>query len=133
MKEMKKVYLAISYSNRKLFDEELICLKSLFKENDIELLVFVDKYNFLQSEEKLMMKTAFEEIESCDLLIAELSTKSIGVGIEIGYAYSKNIPICYIRRNGSEYSTTAAGGASFIIEYDGIEMLKREIGLLINK
>ncbi|RLD40229.1 MAG: hypothetical protein DRI86_15630 [Bacteroidetes bacterium] len=131
--KIKKVYLAISYSNRKLFDEELICLKSLFKENDIELLVFVDKYNFLQSEEKLMMKTAFKEIESCDLLIAELSTKSIGVGIEIGYAYSKNIPICYIRRNGSEYSTTAAGGASFIIEYDGIEMLKREIGLLINK
>jgi len=133
MNEIKKVYLAISYSDRKLFDEEISALKSLFAERGIELLVFVDKYNFHYDQEKEMMKTAFQEIDSCDLLIAELSTKSIGVGIEIGYAHSKNIPICYIRKNGSEYSTTAAGCASDIIEYDGIDILKREMSLLTNK
>ena len=131
--KVKKVYLAISYSNRKLFNEELNTLKSLFAERGIELLVFVDKYNFQQSEEKDMMMTAFREIDGCDLLIAELTTKSIGVGVEIGYAYSKNIPICYIRKKGSEYSTTAAGCASYIIEYDGLDMLETEIGLCINR
>jgi len=131
--KVKKVYLAISYSKRELFNKEVNALKSLFNSYGIELLVFVDKYNFQQSEEKVMMNAAFGEIDSCDLLIAELTIKSIGVGIEMGYAYSKEIPICYIRRTGSEYSTTAAGCASSIIEYDGIDMLVREINLLMNK
>jgi nucleoside 2-deoxyribosyltransferase len=131
--KVKKVYLAISYSKRELFNKEVNALKSLFNSYGIELLVFVDKYNFQQSEEKVMMNAAFGEIDSCDLLIAELTIKSIGVGIEMGYAYSKEIPICYIRRTGSEYSTTAAGCASSIIEYDGIDMLVREIKLLMNK
>lgn len=89
---MKKGYLAISYSKRKLFDMEIECLKNLFKKNNMELLVFVDKYNFKSNQEKEMMKTAFNEIDNSDFLIAELTTKSIGVGIEIGYAFAKNIP-----------------------------------------
>ncbi len=130
--KVKKVYLAISYSNRKLFDEELCTLKLLFEERGIELLVFVDKYNFQQSEEKDMMMTAFSEIDSCDFLIAELTTKSIGVGIEIGYAYSKNIPICYIRRKGSEYSTTAAGCSSLIVEYENADKLIVDVSKFID-
>ena len=47
---MKKAYLAISYSNRKLFDNEVKNLVELFKKKNIELLVFVDKYNFKENE-----------------------------------------------------------------------------------
>ncbi len=83
---MKKAYFAISYSNRYLFDKEVENLQKLFKKNDIELLVFVDKYNFIADQEKEMMKTAFQEIDNSDFLIAELTTKSIGVGIEIRVA-----------------------------------------------
>ncbi len=114
---MNKVYLAISYSNRKQFDKEIDSLKKLFDKNNIELLVFVDKYNFKSNQEKEMMKTAFEEIDSCDLLIAELTTKSIGVGIEIGYAFAKEKPVLYLRKKGSEYSTTASGCSTHVIEY----------------
>lgn len=114
---MKKAYLAISYSKRKLFDNEVEAIKRLFKENNIELLVFVDKYNFRADQEKEMMKTAFNEIDNSDLLIAELTTKSIGVGIEIGYAFAKAIPIIYLRKKDAEYSTTASGSASYVLEY----------------
>lgn len=86
---MKKGYLAISYSNRKLFDNEIEGLKKLFKKNGVELLVFVDKYNFEKNQEKEMMVTAFKEIDNSDFLIAELTTKSFGVGIEIGYDFAK--------------------------------------------
>ena len=115
---MKKGYLAISYSNRELFDNEVECLKKLFYKNDIELFVFVDKYNFRSNQEKEMMVTAFNEIDDTDFLIAELTTKSIGVGIEIGYAFAKKIPIIYLRKKNAEYSTTAAGSSNYVLEYE---------------
>lgn len=115
---MKKAYLAISYSKRKQFNEEVNELQKLFTKNKIELLVFVDQYNFKPNQEKEMMTTAFEEIEASDFLIAELTYKSIGVGIEIGYARAKGIPVVYLYRIHSEYSTTASGSADFVVEYD---------------
>ena len=115
---MKKAYLAISYSNRKLFYKEVQSLIELCEMNDIELLSFVDKYNFKENEEKEMMETAFLEIDKSDFLIAELTTKSIGVGIEIGYACAKGKPIIYIRKKDSEYSTTASGSSTYNIEYE---------------
>ncbi|WP_420553078.1 nucleoside 2-deoxyribosyltransferase [Tenacibaculum aiptasiae] len=125
---MKKGYLAISYSNRKLFDKEVKNLIELCFINNIELLSFVDKYNFKENEEKEMMKTAFNEIDKSDFLIAELTTKSIGVGIEIGYAKAKEKPIIYLRKKGSEYSTTASGSSTHNIEYENennlIEQMK---------
>ncbi len=116
---MKKAYLAISYSNRKQFDNEIESLQKLFYKKNIELFVFVDKYNFRPNQ---------EEIDKCDFIIAELTTKSIGVGIEIGYAFAKNKTIFYLRKKDSEYSTTASGCSNFVIEYENefnlIEMME---------
>jgi nucleoside 2-deoxyribosyltransferase len=130
---MKKAYLAISYSSRKLFDKEVKSLIELCKTNDIELLSFVDKYNFKKNEEKEMMETAFVEIDKSDFLIAELTTKSIGVGIEIGYANAKGKPIIYLRKKGSEYSTTASGSSTYNIEYDNEIDLKELIKTLLKR
>ena len=73
---MKKCYLAISYSNRSQFDNEIESLKKLFKENNMELLVFVDKYNFKTNQEKEMMKTAFDEIDNSDFYEGSFSARS---------------------------------------------------------
>jgi len=129
---MKKAYLAISYSNRKLFDKEIETLIDACSKNNIKLLVFVDKYNFKRNEEKEMMETAFREIDKADFLIAELTTKSIGVGIEIGYAYAKGKPILYLRKKDSEYSTTASGSSSHIIEYNSILDLRESFQKALN-
>lgn len=129
-----KAYFAISYSNRKQFDKEVESLRNLFHKNNIELLVFVDKYDFRTDQEKEMMKVAFEEIDSSDFLIAELTTKSIGVGIEIGYAFAKEKPIIYLRKKGSEYSTTASGCSISVINYENeIDLVKRMGKLLKTK
>lgn len=129
-----KAYFAISYSNRKQFDKEVESLQNLFHKNNIELLVFVDKYDFRTDQEKEMMKVAFEEIDSSDFLIAELTTKSIGVGIEIGYAFAKEKPIIYLRKKGSEYSTTASGCSISVINYENeIDLVKRMGKLLKTK
>jgi nucleoside 2-deoxyribosyltransferase len=131
---MRKAYFAISYSNRKQFNKEVESLINLFQTKNIELLVFVDKYFFEANQENEMMKAAFKEIDSSDFLIAELTTKSIGVGIEIGYATAKNKPIFYIRKKDSEYSTTASGCSKYIIEYENefdlVEILEKQLILL---
>lgn len=130
---MKKAYFAISYSKRHLFDKEIESLHNLFYKMNIELLVFVDKYNFRPNQEREMMKVAFEEIDNSDFLIAELTTKSIGVGIEIGYAYAKGKPVFYLRKKGVEYSTTASGCSDYIIEYENcldlVEIMRKNSAL----
>ena len=123
----KKAYFAISYANRKLFDKEVQGLLGLFNKNNIELLVFVDRYHFKENQEKEMMTTAFAAIDNADLLIAELTTKSIGVGIEIGYAAAKKKPVFYIRKKGADYSTTASGCSTTVIEYENVSDLLEKI------
>jgi len=123
---MKKAYFAISYANKEAFAKEIKSLTELLLKYGIELLVFVDTYNFRADQEKEMMQVAFREIDSVDFLIAELSTKSIGVGIEIGYAFAKKKPIFYLRKKGTEYATTASGSASVSIEYkDESELISK--------
>ena len=88
-------------------------------------------YDFKPNEEKEMMQTAFDEIDSSDILIAELTTKSIGVGIEMGYAVAKNKPVFYLRKTTAEYSTTAAGCSEFSVEYNNeIDLVKKMEELL---
>jgi len=132
-RKIKKAYFAISLSERKKFNIEIRQLQEALSKINIELLVFVDKYFFKGNEEKEMMKVAFEEIDNSDFLIAELTKKSIGVGIEIGYAYSKKKPIIYLRRKVAAYSTTAAGCSSYIIEYENIIDLAEKIEFTLNE
>jgi nucleoside 2-deoxyribosyltransferase len=35
------------------------------------------------------MRLTFEKIDICDLVIIDLTEKSVGLGIEAGYAYAK--------------------------------------------
>jgi nucleoside 2-deoxyribosyltransferase len=124
---MKRGYLAISFSDRNKFDAEIDSLKKTLSKKGLELLVFVDNYYFENNQENKMMKTAFQEIDNSDFLIAELTKKSIGVGIEIGYAHSKQKPIFYLRRKDAEYSTTASGCSKYSIEYENTADLEEKI------
>jgi len=127
----KRAYLAISFSDRHNLDKEISYLVEKAKEIGIEVFVFVNQYHFKKNQEREMMETAFREIDKSDYLLAELTKKSIGVGIEVGYALAQKKPIIYFRKKGSEYSTTAAGSADFRIEYTGkIEMTNKVLSVI---
>ena len=79
------------------------------------------------------MEKAFEEIDKSDLLIAELTTKAIGVGIEIGYAFARQKPIVYLRRKDAEYSTTASGCSSYFVAYKDEFDLKKSMKEIISQ
>ena len=128
---MRTAYFGISKSNRVHFDIEIHHLKKCLEKYSIQLLVFVDNYNFKPGDEKEMMNVAFEEIDKSDFLIVELSKKAIGVGIEVGYAFAKSKPIIYIKRKSVNNSTTVLGCSDFIIEYENASHLAEEIEKLI--
>lgn len=49
-----------------------------------------------------LLKTTFEEIDSCNIMIIDLSEKGVGLGIEAGYAFANGIPIITIAEEASD-------------------------------
>ncbi len=88
-----KAYISLSYSKRKYLDKELSTITDVLNKFKIEPLVFVDLYKFDVTQEQQMMQQAMADIENSDLLIAEVSDKGIGIGIEVGYAKARHCPI----------------------------------------
>jgi nucleoside 2-deoxyribosyltransferase len=114
---MTKAYLAIGYAGRQHKRAEIETIESVLNRLGIKLFVFAGTYKFAPHEEKQMMLQAFTEIDAADMLIAEVSEKAIGVGIEIGYAVAKQKHVIYLRTDEAEHSTTAAGSSGHIIIY----------------
>lgn len=121
------VYLGISKSKRGNFDKEIEAISNCLKRYGLELRVFVDLYSFDRDQEKEMMDNAFDEIEESLFLIAEVSKKAIGVGVEVGYAKARNKPIIYIKRKEASYSTTVGGTADAKIAYLNAAQLEAEL------
>jgi len=129
---MKKAYLSISYSNRKYLQAEIETIRQTAAGFQIDLFVFVDARYFSPGQENEMMQQAFADIESADLLIAEVTEKAIGVGIEIGYAVALYKPVIYLRNAQAEHSTTAAGSAQHTIIYQNPEELGQKLAVVLS-
>lgn len=73
-----------------------------------------------------------EWLENCDILIAEVTNPSMGVGYEIGRAIERGKKvICLYRKHGNKGKRLSAmiGGCKDVIneEYDNLESVKRII------
>lgn len=107
--------------------EELKSITNVLLCFRINPFVFVDNFSFTNDQEKEMMKETRESIDDCDLLIAEVSDKAIGVGVEVGYAKAKGKPVIYLRNKNAEHSTTVSGISDFIILYEDIFDMERKL------
>ncbi|MDP2586115.1 MAG: hypothetical protein Q8P29_04520 [Candidatus Levybacteria bacterium] len=118
-----KTFISYSFADRnqyKSFDRQLReFLESNFSMKTHSLVFDLkEKVN-----NKTLMELAFKKINECDLILIELSHKSIGVGIEAGYAKAKGKRIIYMHKIGTELSTTADGICDSRIEYKNISDL----------
>lgn len=120
-------YIAVSFRERKLVEREVAAIESTLKNVAIDPFVFVDRYHFDPAHEKAMMQQAMDDLDRCDLLIAEVSDKGIGIGIEVGYAKAKNKPVIYIRNNSAKHSTTVSGISDYQIIYQDVDDLKAQL------
>ena len=84
-----QAYISISFSKRKELEKEVQAIKNALQKCGISGFVFVDEYQFSAKQEKKMMQKAMEDVEKSAILIAEVSEKGIGIGIEVGYAKAK--------------------------------------------
>ena len=125
---MKQAYIAISFSQYQTMQAELEAIRAVLKAVQIEPFVFVEHYHFALDEAKTMMQTARKHLDESDVLIAELSHKAIGVGVEVGYMSAQDKPILYLRREGAEYSSTVGGLATYEIVYRDIADLRGQLG-----
>lgn len=123
----KKVFVSIAYKSRETFASELQAIVELLTSLRLAPTVFVREYQFAPGEYQEMMQTALRHIRESDLLIAEVSHKVIGVGIEIGYAVALNIPIVYLRKISAPHSTTVGGVADCTISYENLADLKNQL------
>jgi 2'-deoxynucleoside 5'-phosphate N-hydrolase len=128
-----KAYISVSYSKRKFLDKELKALKDVLHAFEIEPFIFVDQYQFGSNQEKEMMRQAFADIDSSEILIAEVSDKAIGIGIEAGYAKAKNKTIIYCRNINAGHSTTVSGLSDFQIIYADTEDLSCKLRDILKK
>ena len=130
---MKRIFVSLSYDNRSNLSEQIEVMKAVAHEFGYDLFVFVDAYDFPADAMNEMMETAFCEIRSSDVVIAEVTRKAIGVGIEIGYARGIGKPIIYMRHKDASYSTTAAGTATFEVMYGDVLDLADKLTALIQE
>ncbi len=128
-----KAFLSYSFENKKEFKKLNKNLKEfLKKEFNIDCYSFVFDYKEKTTNKK-MMKDALELIDKSDLIIAELSYKSIGIGIEIGYAKANNKKIIYLKKTNAPLSTTAEGITDYLIEYKKEKDLFEKLTNVLNK
>ena len=124
---MKKAFISISFKKKNELESEITAIAEVLKNHDINPFVFVNTYIFSPNKKKEMMDKATKEIATSDLLIAEVTDKAIGVGIEIGYAFALGKKIIYLRKKQAEYSITVGGIANEQIIYSSNEDLKTKL------
>jgi len=61
----------------------------------------LERWGQLRFDARELMRRTFAAIDACDLVVADLTQKGVGVGIEAGYARAKDIPVVTIAQNGS--------------------------------
>jgi nucleoside 2-deoxyribosyltransferase len=127
----KKAYIAVGFKERAFLDLEIATIKDVLNHHDYDSIVFVDDFSFNPPDEREMMRVACREISSAEMLVAELSSKVIGVGIEVGYAKALGKKIVYLRGKGTEYSKTIGGLADDSIEYDNVDDLKEKLSSVV--
>lgn len=130
---MKIIFFAASFNKRDEFKQIYLAI------TDAGFSVSSPIYDYQANTDidyATLMNYDFQQIDACDIVLADVTYKEIGVGIEIGYAKAKSKSIVYIHRKGSELSTTVLGTTNMHIEYDEsnyttkvVEYVCKEFGL----
>lgn len=71
------------------------------------------------------MQRVFTEIAASDALLIDLTEKGVGIGIEAGFAHTRNISIITVAQTGCDISRTLQGISSKIYWYDSTADLRR--------
>jgi len=121
-----KAYIAIKYypnnQNRPLIEQ----ISNALEQNGFDTVCVVrdlENWGQLHFAPQELMRRSFEEIDASDLVVIELTEKGVGLGIEAGYAWAKQIPVVTIAKRGADISTTLQGISQRVFWYDDFDDL----------
>jgi len=124
-----KAYITcpVSHSNKRL--NVLPIIEKIVKNNGIDTFVFQ-----IGGNPKEIFKRDEKQLKSCSLIIAEVSERSHGVGIELGMAYESGLKAILLIEKGRFITKLAQGMPNTkIIEYKNIEDLKNKLNSYLRK
>ena len=122
-----KVFLSIKYyddmRNKNLIEKICLAIENC-GDVPFDFAKNVQNYSKCEFSAEEIMKIAFNEINSSDVLLIDATELSIGIGIEAGYAFSKKIPIYLIAKKDAYVSNSIKGVASKALFYDEPEEIE---------
>jgi len=118
---IKKVFASYSFSHRDSIMPFHLQLKEfLDKAYKVSLYSFVFDFKGKVNDKELMA-LALQKVDESDLVLVELSNKSVGVGIEAGYAKARGKTIIYLHKTGTNIKQAMNGIADHVVEYEQVE------------
>lgn len=118
---MIKVY--VSHSTEFDFEKELY--RPLKRLKGFELI--------FPHESSKKSESSKEIIKGCSAVIAEVSHPSHGVGVEIGWADSFEMPIIFIFKKGTKVSSSLKFISGKFIEYENVEDIVPKIEKILEE
>ncbi|MBN1872633.1 MAG: nucleoside 2-deoxyribosyltransferase [Anaerolineae bacterium] len=115
-----QAYLAIKYhpdSRNRERIERIIAALAAHGIGSICIARDVEQWGTVQLDAPTLMQCSFAAIDTCDMMIVDLTEKGVGTGIEAGYAYAHQIPIITIAQTGADISETLLGISSQVYSY----------------
>ena len=124
-----KAYITCPVSHTKERLDLLPEIKSVVKEKGIDFFVFKIGGNPAE-----IFNRDYKQLKSCDLIIAEVSETSHGVGMEIGMSYCLNLKRILLLEEGKHVTKFAQGmPGTTIIEYKNIKDLKTKLSSVLDR
>lgn len=114
---MPTAFVSVSYAHHRALSAELDAIAAALSAHGITPHIFVRAHTFAPDDARAMMAAALRDLRAADLLIAEVTHKAIGVGVEVGMAAALSKPVVYVRHARAEPSTTVGGLAAVTITY----------------
>ena len=120
-----KVFVSAPYTEN-LETEFLSSLESILKEADLDVVV-PHKYVDEKEDIEKSIKRNFKLLDDCDMILADVTKPSHGVGMEILYAHQKGKKIIFLRKAGTKVSHMALFHANELVEYNNQKDLKENL------
>ncbi len=118
-----KAYITCPVSHTKERLNFLPDIKKLVEEKGIDSFVFE-----IGGDPIEIFERDYKQLKSCDLIIADVSETSHGVGIEIGMSYCLNLKRILLLEKGKHVTKLAKGMPNtIIVEYENLEDLKSKL------
>jgi nucleoside 2-deoxyribosyltransferase len=124
---MRTAFVSVSYAHRADLAAELNAIAAALTTHGLTPLIFVRAYTFAPEDARAMMIATLRDVRAADLLIAEVTYKAIGVGIEVGMAAALGKPVVYVHHVSAELSTTVGGLAAATVIYHDVAALQRRL------